>query len=56
MPNHATLDEIFVVHYLLFHFRLERDLYTRKDKFGVEIYERTKWDIRESMVSKNPIV
>ena len=32
------------------YFRLERDLYTRKDQFGVEIRERTKWDIRESMV------
>ncbi len=30
--------------------RLERDLYTRKDQFGVEIRERAKWDIRESMV------
>ncbi len=32
------------------YFRLERDLYSRKDQFGVEIYERTMWDIRESMV------
>ena len=31
-------------------FRLERDLYSRKDQFGVEIRERAKWDIRESMV------
>ena len=30
--------------------RLERDLYSRKDQFGVEIRERTKWDIREGMV------
>ena len=30
--------------------RLERDLYSRVDQFGVEIRERTKWDIRESMV------
>ena len=30
--------------------RLERDLYTSKDQFGVEIRERAKWDIRESMV------
>eukprot|EP00095_Tigriopus_kingsejongensis_P008816 maker-scaffold1015_size70757-snap-gene-0.10 protein:Tk08816 transcript:maker-scaffold1015_size70757-snap-gene-0.10-mRNA-1 annotation:"hypothetical protein DAPPUDRAFT_305821" len=29
---------------------LERDLYARKDQFGVEIRERTKWDIREGMV------
>ena len=31
--------------------RLERDLYSRKDQLGVEIRERTKWDIREAMVS-----
>ena len=30
--------------------RLERDLYSRVDQFGVEIRERTKWHIRESMV------
>ena len=30
--------------------RLERDLYSRTDKLGVQIRERTKWDIRESMV------
>eukprot|EP00096_Caligus_rogercresseyi_P016873 TRINITY_DN996_c0_g2_i3.p1 TRINITY_DN996_c0_g2~~TRINITY_DN996_c0_g2_i3.p1 ORF type:complete len:1255 (-),score=221.80 TRINITY_DN996_c0_g2_i3:184-3948(-) len=32
------------------YFRLERDLYWRKDQFGVELRERAKWDIRESMV------
>ena len=32
------------------YFRLERDLYSRTDQFGVEIRERAKWDIRESMV------
>jgi len=32
------------------YFRLERDLYGRTDQFGVEIRERVKWDIRESMV------
>ncbi|TRY73653.1 hypothetical protein TCAL_08799 [Tigriopus californicus] len=32
------------------YFRLERDLYTRKDQFGVEIRERAKWDIRQGMV------
>ena len=30
--------------------RLERDLYMRKDQFGVELRERAKWDIREAMV------
>ena len=25
-------------------------MYSRKDQFGVEIRERTKWDIREGMV------
>ena len=29
---------------------MERDLYTRKDQFGVEIRERAKWDIRDAMV------
>ncbi|XP_076069661.1 sushi domain containing 2 mesh isoform X2 [Oratosquilla oratoria] len=32
------------------YWRLERDLPSRKDKFGVEIRERLKWDIREGMV------
>ena len=38
------------------YFRLERDLYTRKDQFGVEIRERAKWDIRESMVGTEAFV
>ena len=32
------------------YFRLERDLYSRVDQMGVEMRERAKWDIRESMV------
>lgn len=32
------------------YFRLERDLETRTDQFGVEMRERVKWDIRESMI------
>ena len=32
------------------YFRMERDLYTRKDQFGVELRERAMWDIREAMV------
>ena len=32
------------------YFKMERDLYTRKDQYGIEIRERAKWDIRESMV------
>lgn len=31
-------------------FRLERDLQTRKDQFGVELRERVKWDIREGII------
>ena len=31
-------------------FRLERDLYSRTDQFGVEMRERAKADIREAMV------
>ena len=30
--------------------RQERDLYSRKDQFGVELRERAKWDLREAMV------
>ncbi|XP_031838730.1 sushi domain containing 2 mesh isoform X2 [Nomia melanderi] len=32
------------------YFRLERDLQTRKDQFGVEMRERLKWDIRQGIV------
>ncbi|XP_033329084.2 sushi domain containing 2 mesh isoform X1 [Megalopta genalis] len=32
------------------YFRLERDLQSRKDQFGVEMRERVKWDIREGIV------
>lgn len=30
--------------------RQERDLQTRTDRFGVEVRERVKWDIREGVV------
>lgn len=29
---------------------MERDLQSRKDQFGREMYERVKWDIREGVV------
>ncbi|KAG7171855.1 mesh-like [Homarus americanus] len=32
------------------YWRLERDLPSREDQFGVEIRERVKWDIREGIV------
>ncbi|XP_043469976.1 protein mesh isoform X2 [Leptopilina heterotoma] len=32
------------------YFRMERDLQSRKDQFGREMYERVKWDIREGVV------
>lgn len=32
------------------YFRMERDLQSRRDKFGIEMRERVKWDIRESVV------
>ncbi|XP_012287244.1 protein mesh isoform X2 [Orussus abietinus] len=35
------------------YFRLERDLQTRTDKFGVEMRERVKWDIREGVVGSD---
>ena len=30
--------------------RIERDLYERRDQFGVELRERAKWDVREAIV------
>ena len=35
---------------MLYFYRQERDLYSRKDQFGVELRERAKWDLREAMV------
>ncbi|XP_014276553.1 protein mesh isoform X1 [Halyomorpha halys] len=35
------------------YFRMERDLMSRKDKFGVEVRERLRWDIRESVVGSD---
>ena len=35
---------------MLYFHRQERDLYSRKDQFGVELRERAKWDLREAMV------
>lgn len=32
------------------YFRLERDLQSRTDQFGVEMRERLKWDIREGII------
>lgn len=32
------------------YYRCDRDLHVRTDKFGVEIRERLKWDIREGIV------
>ncbi|XP_026668538.1 protein mesh isoform X2 [Ceratina calcarata] len=32
------------------YFRMERDLQGRKDKFGVEMRERIKWDVREGII------
>ncbi|XP_076298294.1 sushi domain containing 2 mesh isoform X2 [Lasioglossum baleicum] len=32
------------------YFRMERDLQSRKDKFGVEMRERVKWDIRQGII------
>lgn len=31
-------------------YRMERDLQTRKDQFGVEMRERLTWDIREGII------
>ncbi|XP_055851937.1 protein mesh isoform X1 [Episyrphus balteatus] len=38
------------------YFRLERDLMTRTDRFGVEVRERVMWDIREGVVGAETFV
>ncbi|KAL0273247.1 UNVERIFIED_CONTAM: hypothetical protein PYX00_005966 [Menopon gallinae] len=38
------------------YFRLERDLMTRTDRFGVEVRERLMWDIREGVVGSESFV
>ncbi|XP_073816075.1 sushi domain containing 2 mesh isoform X3 [Musca autumnalis] len=38
------------------YFRMERDLMTRTDRFGVEVRERTMWDIRDGVVGAETFV
>ncbi|XP_011160726.2 protein mesh isoform X2 [Solenopsis invicta] len=38
------------------YFRLERDLQTRTDQFGVEMRERVMWDIREGVVGADSFI
>ncbi|KAK6626128.1 hypothetical protein RUM43_006433 [Polyplax serrata] len=38
------------------YFRLERDLETRTDVFGVEVRERLMWDIREGVIGSDSFV
>ncbi|XP_037921986.1 protein mesh isoform X5 [Hermetia illucens] len=38
------------------YFRMERDLMTRTDRFGVEVRERTMWDIREGVVGADTFI
>ncbi|XP_059481831.1 protein mesh isoform X2 [Neocloeon triangulifer] len=38
------------------YFRLERDLQTRTDQFGVEMRERLMWDIREGVVGSDTFI
>ena len=40
----------FSYNFMSYFHRQERDLYSRKDQFGVELRERAKWDLREAMV------
>lgn len=37
-------------------YSLERDLITRTDRFGVEVRERTMWDIREGVVGAETFI
>ena len=45
----SNLINLVLISSFLLH-RQERDLYSRKDQFGVELRERAKWDLREAMV------
>lgn len=36
--------------------RMERDLMTRTDRFGVEVRERVMWDIREGVVGADTFI
>ncbi|XP_006615798.2 protein mesh-like [Apis dorsata] len=38
------------------YFRIERDLRTRRDQFGVEMRERLMWDVREGMIGAEAFV
>lgn len=38
------------------YFRLERDLQTRTDVFGVEVRERLMWDIREGVIGSDSFI
>lgn len=38
------------------YFSMERDLMTRTDRFGVEVRERTMWDIRDGVVGAETFV
>lgn len=38
------------------YFRMERDLESRKDRYGVEMRERVMWDIREGVVGSDTFV
>jgi sushi domain-containing protein 2 len=38
------------------YFRLERDLQTRTDQFGVEMRERLMWDIREGVIGSDTFI
>lgn len=44
--------------YVFAHFfsSMERDLMTRTDRFGVEVRERTMWDIRDGVVGAETFV
>jgi hypothetical protein len=38
------------------YFRLERDLQSRTDQFGVEMRERLKWDVREGIIGAETFI
>lgn len=42
--------------YLYVSYSLERDLITRTDRFGVEVRERTMWDIRAGVVGAETFI
>jgi hypothetical protein len=55
MQIFPTIHNLFIF-YLFGINRMERDLMTRTDRFGVEVRERVMWDIREGVVGSDTFI